>query len=164
MSPLLFPAAERSRSGAQIPPVYPPVSRQRTPEHVLTIGAITAALLLASLGAILFFFDPARSNFYPVCIFHQVTGLQCPGCGGLRAVHQLLHGHFMAALRLNFLAVVFVPFVGLFCAMLVLRRIRQGQSALTIRPSWLWCVFGLVLAFGILRNLPSEPFTWLAPH
>ncbi len=63
---------------------------------------------LAAAGAaalVLFCFDPARCAVYPVCTFHQLTGLDCPGCGSLRAMHQLLHGHFLSALHFNALAV-----------------------------------------------------------
>lgn len=32
---------------------------------------------------------------YP-CMFHQITGLFCPGCGGTRAFTSLLQGHFIS--------------------------------------------------------------------
>lgn len=32
---------------------------------------------------------------YP-CLFHQITGLFCPGCGGTRAFTSLLQGHFIS--------------------------------------------------------------------
>jgi Protein of unknown function (DUF2752) len=51
--------------------------------------------------SLLFFFDPAAGLFYPPCLFRSVLGMACPGCGSLRAIHQLLHGNFAAAWRLN---------------------------------------------------------------
>ncbi|HEY3351145.1 MAG TPA: DUF2752 domain-containing protein [Thermoanaerobaculia bacterium] len=62
---------------------------------ILILG--TAALA----GAVLFFFDPATAGFYPPCLFKTFLGAQCPGCGSLRAAHQLLHGNFAAAWGLN---------------------------------------------------------------
>ena len=38
--------------------------------------------------------------------FHAMTGLWCPGCGGLRAVHDLTHGHLVTALHENALVVL----------------------------------------------------------
>ena len=29
------------------------------------------------------------------CLFHLITGLYCPGCGGTRAARYLLHGQIM---------------------------------------------------------------------
>jgi len=69
------------------------------------VGGTPAALLLLlfSFAAILllFFFDPATSSFYPPCLFSTLLGMQCPGCGSLRAAHQLLHGNLREAWALN---------------------------------------------------------------
>lgn len=35
------------------------------------------------------------------CIFHEFTGLYCPGCGGTRAFFALLHGHPVLSFRYN---------------------------------------------------------------
>lgn len=102
---------------------------------------------------ILFFFDPARAGFYPPCLFHKLTGLQCPGCGSLRALHHLLHGELLTALQLNALLVVGV----LVCAGLAIHRAwgrrRGGGSQLRVHRAWLWAALVLVLLFGVLRNL-----------
>lgn len=46
----------------------------------------------------------------PPCIFHRLSGLYCPGCGGTRAVKALMEGHFVASFFHH-------PFV-LYCAVL----------------------------------------------
>ena len=76
----------------------------------LLLAGLTAAL--AAETAVLFFFDPARYAIYPVCPWHALTGWDCPGCGTLRALHQLTHGNLAAAWRLNPLTVALLP-VGL---------------------------------------------------
>jgi hypothetical protein len=75
----------------------------------------------------------------------------------------LLHGHIIAALHLNVLAVLSVPILAFISAMLTLRRVRHAPFSLAMRPAWLWWGFSLGVVFGILRNLPFKPFTWLAP-
>lgn len=44
------------------------------------------------------------------CLFHWLTGLYCPGCGGTRAALHLLHGDIAGSLRYHplvlYLAVV----------------------------------------------------------
>lgn len=51
-------------------------------------GAGVACLLCCT---VLFVVDPARHRVTPRCPIRTVTGFDCPGCGGLRAVHELLH-------------------------------------------------------------------------
>jgi hypothetical protein len=63
--------------------------------NLLILG--TAAIA----AAVLFFFDPATEGFYPPCLFRTFLGVQCPGCGSLRAAHQILHGNLAAAWALN---------------------------------------------------------------
>lgn len=43
----------------------------------------------------------------PLCLFHRVTGLPCPGCGMTRAVVLLGHGDLAGSLRMHPLAPVF---------------------------------------------------------
>lgn len=112
------------------------------------------------LAVVLYFFPPEQHRFYPRCVFHATTGLQCPGCGGLRATHQLLHGHLAAAFHYNPMFIISLPFA-LFWGVAWLVRRRTGRD--WVRPfrhqGWLWLLLALVVAFAVVRNLPCEPFT-----
>ena len=67
-------------------------------EHrLLTAGLVAAAAGVAMLAV----FDPATSGVFPPCPVRYLTGWYCPGCGSLRAVHQLLHGNLRAAWAMN---------------------------------------------------------------
>src|SRR5437899_12763440 len=93
-----------------------------------------------SLGVVvtLFCFDPSQHAFYPRCVLHQTTGLLCPGCGGLRAMHQLLHGHIAAAFSLNPFLVISAPILLLFCARYVAGFNRNRRMQFMLSPRWLW--------------------------
>jgi hypothetical protein len=124
-------------------------------------GLMIAAVALAGVGALLFWFNPAEHAFYPQCFFHKVTGWHCPGCGGLRAVHQLLHGHLLAALHLNGLAVFSLPlFAGLLWREFAGRRF-EAKGRRYVCPRLIWSFVGALLAFSVLRNFPG--FAFLAP-
>jgi len=114
----------------------------------ICVGAIAAAGL-----AVLYFFDPAQAGFYPLCLFHQTTGLLCPGCGGLRSVHQLLHGHVAASFRLNPLPVVALPFAAVFGLRWLIARARHQPASMNIRPAWLWAGLVALVIFSIARNI-----------
>ena len=125
--------------------------------------AIAAGLAAGfAIALILFLFDPARVPLYPVCQFHQLTGLDCPGCGSLRATHELLHGHVMMALHLNLLLVLSLPLLAWVILRFAWYEIR-GEPAVILRPFWLWLYLAVWIAFGILRNLPGHLFASLAP-
>lgn len=112
----------------------------------------------------LYAFNPSASNFYPPCPFHALTGLHCPGCGSLRALHQLLHGHVFTAFGLNPLMVLTLPFLGYaFLSYFLERLTGVSLPRIFIPASWIWVYLCAVLLFWVLRNIPSYPFLLLAP-
>jgi hypothetical protein len=114
---------------------------------------VLAVTVVALGGVILFFFNPQQHGFYPFCTFYRMTGLLCPGCGSLRAIHELLHGNLLTAFRLNPLLVASIPIV-LFWAWKSFRRRSLPPSTKGVSTLWLWIGMGLLIGFGIARNLP----------
>jgi len=117
---------------------------------------LAAAGLLAFAGglALLFFFAPDRYPIYPRCLLYTLTGLQCPGCGALRAMHRLLHGEFAAAFRLNPLLILLIPFFAwLGIASAITYLTHKDCLHLFRRPFWLWLLLAAVIVFGVGRNL-----------
>jgi hypothetical protein len=126
----------------------------------LTVGLISVALAIAALRV----FNPATSNLFPPCPFYVLTGLYCPGCGSLRAIHQLLNGHGRAAFALNPLAVIALPFLGYGLASQVSLQFRGRYLPRCFIPgSWIWILGATIILFGIVRNIPLAPFSRLAP-
>jgi hypothetical protein len=147
-----------SASEGRIPPRIP------SPGALRWILAAFGALAGAGGAVILFMFEPGRSGFiYPTCLFHESTGLLCPGCGSLRALHQLLHGHFVAAFRCNALLVLSIPLLAWWALRRGIAAIANRPYAFHVRPLWLWSAGAVLILFGILRNLPYPPFSWFAP-
>ncbi len=121
-------------------------------------GLVLAATGVA--GVLLFACNPAGSPWYPPCPFRAVTGLRCPGCGTLRALHQLSHRNFKAALLLNPLAVVAIPVLaGWYLTKGACTLAGRRAPAILIPAFWIWTLLAIVLLFWFLRNLPWYPFS-----
>jgi len=139
-------------------------SRPPKPAAPPSLAFFVVVVLMAALlgsGAVLFFFDPSTHGFYPLCLFHQLTGLNCPGCGGTRAAYQLLHGHFLNALRDNALFMLVLAALLAHGAWFVIRKIRRQPATLAVPPGALWTLLVITMVFGVLRNLPM--FSFLSP-
>ncbi|MFD9419439.1 DUF2752 domain-containing protein [Streptomyces goshikiensis] len=140
------------------PPVPPePVSRARR----LALPAFTLASVVgafAYVGTV----DPNEPGHYPVCPLFRLTGVLCPGCGGLRSAHAFAHGDLVTALGANAMAVVgyfaFAAFVSLW-----LVRAYRGAPAPRVAPTppYWWAIGAVALVFSVIRNLPFG--TALAP-
>ena len=95
--------------------------------------------------------DPHRPGFFPPCPFLEMTGWLCPGCGGLRMTHDLLHADIAAAFVDNAFILIGVPLL------IVWALIRRRQSRRVFTVSALAVIFAAVIAWTIVRNLPGFP-------
>lgn len=118
---------------------------------------LVAVAVLAGM-AVVYLFNPVTSGFYPACHFHQLTGLNCPGCGMTRATHALLHGDLATALRDNALLVCLAMLATARGAWFGLNRLRGKPNDVFFRAAWLWPLLGAALLFTVLRNLPAFSF------
>jgi hypothetical protein len=125
----------------------------------------TAVVALAAGGlSVISLLDPSTSDLYPPCPFLALTGFYCPGCGTLRDLHQLTLGHPVAALDLNPLMVLLLPFVAYFLASHAMLAVTgRPLRKFFVRPALIWTLLGIILVYWLLRNLPGYPFTLLAP-
>lgn len=111
--------------------------------------AIFVAVML-----LLYFVDPSTSIFSYKCPFKLLTGLDCPGCGGQRAVHAFLHGDFIGGLRYNPFLIVALSYLALALIINYIQRPwaeKLGRKALSFNV-WLIYIF-LLGAWWVLRNI-----------
>ena len=114
------------------------------------VRAVACGCALVGAALVVGVNDPsAPGSRFPGCMFHQATGLWCPGCGLTRATHDLLHGDVVSALGSN----LFTPFV--------LLAVVATWWAWTRRSFGL--LIGAMVLFAMLRNVPAAPFDALAP-
>lgn len=142
--------------------MYPGDLAALSPSRVRDTTLFVGGLML---GVVLHVADPSDATSFPVCPFYAITGLYCPGCGTLRCLHALLHADLRSALDYNLLTVLFVPMLLAAWVSVGLAGIRGRHPPLAWNlPRWAGWVFGVAFGlFWILRNVPLEPFSWMAP-
>jgi hypothetical protein len=116
---------------------------------LIAAGAVVAAVAIA----VLYLFNPATAGFYPPCVFRAMTGLLCAGCGATRAMHHLLHGNLMEAVRLNAMFVVATPVLFAGGATEAWRALRGDASVIGRRPWIGWAIVVLLVGWGVVRNV-----------
>ena len=129
------------------------------------LGLSACAAALACAGALYLYFMGA-GNIPLICVFHEVTGLYCPGCGAGRACYSILHGQFLEAFCYNPLMTVLLPLIGLYIAARMVDWVVMGGNHIDrkINVKFLTWVLVIVVVYGVLRNIPVFPFTLLAPE
>ena len=127
--------------------------KARAGERIFLVGMSLALLALAA--GVLRIFNPATAWFFPPCPFRALTGYLCPGCGTLRALHEILNGHLAAAFRLNPLMMLLLPYVGYSGASSALEAVfGKALPRVFIRPAYIWILLAVILLYWILRNTP----------
>ena len=123
-----------------------------TPRRTHRYGALGAGAL--ALGALTYvgLVDPHQpGSLFPPCPFHLLTGWYCPGCGGLRMTHDLLHGDIPAAAVDNVFLLVGLPLLAAWCLWCRWR----AETAFT--PAVLAVIAVAITAWTVVRNLPGFP-------
>ena len=118
-------------------------AQKRLLKETLVCGAILAAYYV---------FTQLTGLSLP-CVFYEVTGLKCPGCGMTAMCVHAAHFRFGEAFRANPLMFCLAPML---CLMLLLK--------IFFDPKWLdiksktyktaaWVVLGVVMIYWVMRNI-----------
>jgi Protein of unknown function (DUF2752) len=140
--------------------VPPKIKNAAQPSLAIFAGAILG-MAIVGVGAFVFFFNPSTSGFYPVCLFHQLTGLNCPGCGATRALYALLHGNLLLALKDNSLFIFTTAFLAARGAWFAAKHFSGKPAGRFLSPKMLWAFLIVSGVFTVLRNFPA--FSFLSP-
>jgi hypothetical protein len=129
-------------------------SKPRTPLAVAaTAGAGCLALAVWNPG----------DHGVPICPTKWVTGLDCPLCGGMRAVAQLTRGHIGRAADHNLLVAALAP-VAVIWWLMWWQADRRGRPMPRLRVGRVgWtAIVAVAVAFTVVRNLHTGGFPhWL---
>lgn len=138
-------------AGPDLRQPVPATRGRRLRAPLVTIGALGVTTVALHLR------DPHVSGSWGLCPLFATTGIYCPGCGGLRAVHDLTNGDLLGAAQSNLLFVLALPVI-LWALVAWVRSAWTGRRA---GPGWFSSsrfYVGLVALMGVfmlVRNLPG---------
>jgi len=121
-------------------------------KKVLSIFAI-----IGFSGVIGYFYqnNPAKNETpFAICISKSIANIDCPGCGGQRAFHQLLNGHFIEAAKLNIFIYFFAPLLTYIFFSIALKPFNINFPDIDISTKNLGFILLFFAAFTVVRNLP----------
>ncbi len=121
--------------------------------------------------------DPNVPGRYPLCPTKLLTGLDCPGCGGLRAVHSIATGDLLGALDHNaFVVLVVLPALVAVGVAWLVRSWREPSPradpapalpstdapAARLTPTFVWALVAVMAVFTVMRNVSGvAALAWL---
>lgn len=125
-----------------------------TKRHRLSLS-LGASFVALHAGAYAFFAgrDPYSQTIFPACPLLHYLGIECPGCGGTRAMFSLLHGDVVTSIAMNPIVVAGYLAVGISLVAIAIGR-RGGEK--TSRAMY-WIAgavaIGATLWSAVIRNL-----------
>ena len=131
------------------------MKQNRNPQQekgIYICGLILLGLLAFWLGAEHFL---GLKFSLPPCVFHSLTGLYCPGCGGTRAVRLLLTGHIWKSF-LHHPGVLFAAALYLwFMVSQTIERLSKGklEVGLPYSDRFLYWEIVVILIQCLIKNL-----------
>lgn len=117
---------------------------------------------ILAILAIIFFFgviryfylnNPSKNETpFAICMSKRIANIDCPGCGGQRAFHQLLNGHFIAAGKLNIFIYFFAPLLAYIFFSFTLKPFNINFPDIDISTKNLGLILLVFLLFTFFRN------------
>lgn len=116
------------------------------------IGGVAA--IAAMVAAVYYAVDPSQSGWMPKCVFHTITGFDCPGCGSQRMIHALLNGNIREAWSFNPMLFFMLPVIAIFLFLEFFPG-RFPRLYRIFNSTPMIAAIGLgIVAWWIIRNLP----------
>ena len=119
-------------------------------KRLLRVTLIWCAVLAAGIGYGLFC---VKTGMGIPCVLHEVTGLDCPGCGISRAILALARLDFAAAFGYNLLWPLYAAYFLWGGVAMSSSYVRRGVTYALPGKTWMHAVIlSVVVVYGVVRN------------
>jgi len=123
--------------------------------NILILGII-CTIFLVNIYYVLYY----KYKIVIPCLFHEITGLYCPGCGITRMIFSLFKLDLYQAFRYNSFVFFLLPFIIFYFVDTIIKWLKGQKNYLYLKindKEWI-ILLVIALLFGILRNLPYFKF------
>ena len=87
------------------------------------------------------------------CLFQELTGLYCPGCGGTRAVKALLKGEILTSIIYHPIILYTILVAVLFAASyLIYRKTKNPKFRLNFDEKYAYFGIGIIVINFVVKN------------
>ena len=123
-------------------------------EHRLGMS-LGASFIALHVAAYAFFAgrNPYTETIFPPCALLHFTGIQCPGCGGTRAMFSLLHGDIATSIAMN--PIVVAGYLAV--AIALIGGVVAKRGLVKASHSMYWAAAGIAIGATlwstVIRNL-----------
>lgn len=135
--------------------------RKRLEEQLYVVGV---CLLLGGIGVCVLwgFLPPALTRIFRVpCVFHRITGLYCPGCGGTRAVEALLQSEMVLSFFYHPIVLYGAVLYGWFMISHTIEYLSKGRLKIGMKYRNLYLYLALIL---VIINIAVKDVALTAFH
>lgn len=122
------------------------MDRSQRVRRVLCITGVLAAILSG------YYLLVSMTPIVIPCVFHEITGLLCPGCGVTRMLLAISRGEFVEAFGYNPALFVLLPVLAADLFWYTYLYIRYGRVKSRIHSAVMWTAIVILLVFGVWRN------------
>lgn len=120
-------------------------------KRLLRIALMGGGLLVLLVGYGVFY---NIMGFGIPCMLHEITGLECPGCGLTRAIAAVVRLDIAAAFGFNALWPLYAFYFLWGGIGMAVAYIKRGESGYLPGKIWMHAVIlAGVVAYGLLRNI-----------
>lgn len=126
---------------------------QESTEKILYIAGFVALVCILISYAITQLIKHYLGIAFGICIFYNLTGYYCPGCGGTRAILSFLHGDIIKSLLYNAFSTYLFLVTIIFMGSHTLFYLTKGKiKGLKYRPWFLYVGLAILLLQWLIKN------------
>ena len=119
------------------------------------IKKVLEANLILLLIFVTYYIINKYTGIYIPCMFHEITGYKCPGCGITHLLFDLVNFRFVEAFKDNPLLFIYLPFVIAYYIYMTYLYIYNKKDKIIVKiPNYVWGILiAITIIYGVVRNI-----------